>query len=190
MPEKDFVVTHISLEHQVAWLARWVFDKIFPSNTHKSGIKKCCLTTDQRTALNEFIVSCLPSETLLDAADPQPSHEYLAECHRIVVDGERKHPLGSHTDDEGGLTAGVKVVTCIVYLENTVEQSALLVWDAEPAADTPADHTIDTRPKGGKVCVVVMRGDVWHAPGPLKGHGERCAFVYQAARAAAVTEVA
>jgi hypothetical protein len=182
--ENGIAVTRLGLDHQVVQLAQKIFDQAFSHTPHQE-IESCDLTKDERTVFNEYMVSCLPSETLLAVPDPQSGQDYLAECHCITVNGEREHPYGPHIDNDGGLPIEVNtgVVTCLVYLKNNVEQSNLLIWDAEPAFDTlatPADRTIDTHPTEDGFRVVVMRGDVWHAPEPLKGHGKRCAFVYQA----------
>jgi hypothetical protein len=69
----------------------------------------------------------------------------------------------------------------IVYFRHTAECGGLYYWtgDEDPAVSGQPPELLSTVPPDGCVRVVLLDGDTWHVPQPVKGNGERVSFVFQ-----------
>jgi hypothetical protein len=107
--------------------------------------------------------------------------DYLLEHHLAPIEPGYRHPLGAHQDDHGGVSHLVNGAA--FYLKNTAERGGLVLWDdGERGERGERAHVINTRPPAGHVRVVLMCGDVWHAPEESIGVGVRELVVFQCAR--------
>jgi len=101
----------------------------------------------------------------------------LQENWNIKVDGPTAHALGKHVDDFGGVDDIVNTILVYLNVSDTVTGGELVIYKDDDFEEV--EKIVDPHSKDGKICVVIIRGDVPHSINEMDGEGIRQCFAIQ-----------